>query len=88
MGRKNFDKRFREEFGTSPAHWVQQETAKRLRLFLMEPGITISDAMDKFHFNSPSHFNRFCRRYFNESPGVMLKKAQATAKNSKKSKKN
>jgi AraC-like DNA-binding protein len=76
MGRKNFDKRFREEFGTSPAKWIQQETAKRLRLYLAEPEITISDAMDKFHFNSPSHFNRFCRRYFNKSPGVMIKDAQ------------
>ncbi|MDR0743370.1 MAG: helix-turn-helix transcriptional regulator [Tannerella sp.] len=87
MGRKNFDKRFREEFGTSPARWMQQETAKRLRLFLMKPGVTISDTMDKFHFNSPSHFNRFCRRYFNESPGVMIKEAQAMAKKSGKSKK-
>jgi AraC-like DNA-binding protein len=52
----------------------------------MEPEVTISDAMDKFHFNSPSHFNRFCRRYFGESPGVILKEAQATAKKTKRSK--
>jgi AraC-like DNA-binding protein len=84
MGRKNFDKRFREEFGISPARWIQQETAKRLRLFLMEPGVMISDAMDKFHFNSPSHFNRFCRRYFNESPGEIIKKARAMVKENKK----
>lgn len=75
MGRKNFDKRFREEFGTSPAKWLQQEKAKRLRRFLMEPGVTISDAMDKFHFNSPSHFNRFCHQYFNSSPGAIIKNA-------------
>lgn len=76
MGRKNFDKRFREEFGTSPAKWMQQETAKRLRLYLAEPDVTISDAMDKFHFNSPSHFNRFCRRYFNQSPGVLIREVR------------
>jgi AraC-like DNA-binding protein len=91
MGRKNFDKRFREEFGTSPARWIQQETAKRLRLFLMEPGVTISDTIDKFHFNSSSHFNHFCRQYFNATPGVILKEAQAQAmvlaKKSRKSKK-
>lgn len=88
MGRKNFDKRFREEFGTSPAKWIQQETAKRLRLYFAEPGITISDAMDKFHFNSPSHFNRFCRQYFNESPGMMIKEAQTLlVKKNKRSKK-
>ncbi|MDR2917719.1 MAG: helix-turn-helix transcriptional regulator [Tannerella sp.] len=75
MGRKNFDKRFREEFGLSPAKWMQQEKAKRLRLFLMEPGVTISDAMYKFQFNSPSHFNRFCHQYFKTSPGIMIRES-------------
>ena len=74
MGRKNFDKHFREEFGTSPAKWMQEEKAKRLRIFFAEPGITISDVMDKFNFNSPGHFNRFCHQYFNESPGMIIKK--------------
>ena len=74
MGRKTFDKRFREEFGTSPAKWMQEEKAKRLHIFLAEPGITISDAMDKFHFNSQAHFNRFCHQYFNASPGALIKR--------------
>jgi AraC-like DNA-binding protein len=43
----------------------------------MEPGVTIMDAMDKFHFNSPSHFNRFCRQYFDKTPGTMIKEAKA-----------
>ena len=76
MGRKNFDKHFREEFGLSPAKWMQQEKSKHLRLFLTEEGVTISDAMDKFHFNSPSHFNRFCHQYFKASPGLIIKKAE------------
>jgi AraC-like DNA-binding protein len=75
MGRKNFDKRFRKEFGTSPAKWMQEEKAKRLRMFLAMPNVTISDAMDRFYFNSPSHFNRFCRQYFNQSPGAMIREA-------------
>lgn len=75
MGRKNFDKHFREEFGTSPAKWMQQEKAKRLFMFFSEPGATISDAMDMFHFNSPSHFNRFCHQYYQKSPGMMIKEA-------------
>ncbi len=83
MGRKNFDKRFREEFGVSPAKWMQQEKAKHLRMFLMEPGITISDAMDKFHFNSPSHFNRFCHQYFKKSPGTIMKESVNLKKNQK-----
>ena len=80
MGRKSFDKHFREEFGISPAKWMQVEKAKHLRLFLTEPGITISDAMDKFYFNSPSHFNRFCHKYFKMSPGVIIKDAEKVRK--------
>ena len=80
MGRKNFDKRFRIEFGTSPAKWMQQEMAHRLRLFLETPGITISDAMDKFHFNSPSHFNRFCHQYLKSSPGTIIKESRVWEK--------
>lgn len=80
MGRKNFDRRFRQEFGTSPAKWMQEEKAKRLRMFLAEPGVTISDAMDRFHFNSPSHFNRFCHQYFGKSPGTLIKEAKLVKK--------
>ena len=84
MGRKNFDKCFREEFGVSPAKWMQQEKAKHLRLFLTEPGVTISEAMDKFHFNSPSHFNRFCHKYFKTTPGTVIKDAEGDSKRKKK----
>ena len=73
MGRKNFDKHFRDEFGLSPAKWLLQEKSKHLRQFLKEPGVTISDAMDKYGFNSPSHFNRFCHKYFKTSPGLLMK---------------
>ena len=84
MGRKKFDKYFREEFGISPAKWMQQEKSKHLRLYLTEPGVTISDAMDKFHFNSPSHFNRFCHKYFKTSPGLVIKEAEGDSKVKKK----
>ena len=84
MGRKNFDKCFREEFGISPAKWMQQEKSKHLRLFLTEPDITISEAMDKFHFNSPSHFNRFCHKYFKTTPGMVIKEAEGDNKKEKK----
>ena len=86
MGRKNFDKCFREEFGISPAKWMQLEKSKHLRMFLTEPGITISEAMDKFHFNSPSHFNRFCRKFFNTSPGMIIKEVVDDSKKRKKKK--
>jgi len=80
LGRKNFDKRFLDEFGISPAKWLQQEKAKRLRVFLTEPDVTISDAMDRFNFNSPSHFNRFCHQYFETSPGAIIREKKKRTK--------
>jgi AraC-like DNA-binding protein len=73
MGRKNFDRRFREEFAISPAQWLQLRKAKRVKLFLMEPDITIADAIEKFQFNSPGHFNRFIRKHFGKTPGKLIK---------------
>lgn len=76
MGRKNFDKRFNEEFGTSPARWIQQEIAKKVKIFLSTSDVTIADAIEKFHFSSPAHFNRFCRRYFGKTPGELMREAK------------
>jgi len=73
MGRKNFDKQFRKEFGMSPAKWMLQEKAKRVYMFLREPDVTITDAMDRFYFNSSAHFNRFCLRYYKTTPGAIIK---------------
>ena len=83
LGRKNFDKQFSYEFGISPAKWMQQEKAKRIRMFLTEPDVTIPDVMDKFHFNSSSHFNRFCHHYFKASPGAIIKEAKISKKGKK-----
>jgi len=76
MGRKNFEKQFQKEFGVSPAKWMLKEKANRLYAFLNEPEVTIADAMDEFYFNSSSHFNRFCRHFFNKTPGVIIKEAR------------
>jgi len=76
MGRKNFDRQFRKEFDISPAKWLLQEKSKRLYMYLMEPEVTISDAIDMFNFNSSAHFNRFCQQYFKTTPGAIIKEAR------------
>jgi len=81
MGRKNFDKQFRKEFSISPAKWMLQEKAKRLYMVLNDPEITITDAMDRFNFNSATHFNRFCVQYFSKTPGAIIKEARQRKKN-------
>jgi len=84
MGKKNFEKQFRKEFGSSPAKWMLEEKAKRLYIFLQGPDITIADAMDQFYFNSSAHFNRFCIRYFKTTPGMIIKEARQQKEKKKK----
>lgn len=80
MGQKNFERLFRKEFGLSPAKWLQQEKANRLFRFLHKPEVTIADAMDEFYFNSSSHFNRFCLKFFKKTPGAIIKDARQKAR--------
>jgi AraC-like DNA-binding protein len=75
MGRKTFDKRFRDEFGTSPAKWMKDEKAKHLRIRLSEPGVTIADVIDEFQFSSANQLNRFCLQHYSMTPGKMIKEA-------------
>lgn len=74
MGRTNFDLRFKKEFGIPPLQWMLKEKAKRVRFSMADPGVTLSDIMQKYNFNSPTHLNRFCKQQFGCSPSELMKK--------------
>ncbi|MDR0430127.1 MAG: helix-turn-helix transcriptional regulator [Tannerellaceae bacterium] len=74
MGRTNFDIRFKKEFGMTPLQWMLKEKAKRVRFSMADPGVTLSDIMQKYNFNSPTHLNRFCKQQFGCSPSELMKK--------------
>ena len=83
MGRKNFERKFRAEFGASPAKWMNDDKAKHLYMFLTEPDVSIADAMEHFHFNSATHFNRFCLQHFQKTPGAIIREARVRKKGKK-----
>ncbi|MDR0750011.1 MAG: helix-turn-helix transcriptional regulator [Tannerellaceae bacterium] len=74
MGRSNFDIQFKKEFGMPPLRWMLKEKAKRIRFSIAESDITLSDIMQKYDFNSPTHLNRFCKQQFGCSPTELMKK--------------
>ncbi|MDR1160744.1 MAG: AraC family transcriptional regulator [Tannerellaceae bacterium] len=74
MGRTNFDVKFKKEFGMPPLQWMLKEKAKRVRFSMAESDITLSDIMQKYNFNSPTHLNRFCKQQFGCSPTELMKK--------------
>ncbi|MDR1200642.1 MAG: AraC family transcriptional regulator [Tannerellaceae bacterium] len=73
MGRTAFDYTFRNVFGTSARQWMLTQIAKQVQYKAMEPEITIKDLIKEFKFDSASHFNRFCRKQFDCTPGELIK---------------
>jgi AraC-like DNA-binding protein len=74
MGRASFDIKFKKEFGITPLQWILKEKAKHVYFSLSEPENTLSDIINKYNFNSPTHLNRFCRQQFGCSPSELRKK--------------
>lgn len=75
MGRTAFDSRFREEFGMSARQWMLKQIADQVGFRAMDPSVSIKDIMLEFKFNSPTHFNWFCRQQYGCTPGELLRKS-------------
>jgi AraC-like DNA-binding protein len=74
MGRGNFDIKFKKEFGMTPLQWILKEKAKHVYFSLSEPENTLNDIMNKHHFSSFTHLNRFCKQQFGCSPSELRKR--------------
>ena len=74
MSRSTFLRRFKTEFGESAHHWMQKQICQRIVLELTDPRVTIKDIMNKFGFDTPSNFSRFCRNSFQCTPSELIRK--------------
>ena len=72
MGRSSFDIKFKKEFGMPPGQWLLKQKAKHIKIHMSMPGITISDLLIKFDFNSATHFTRFCKQHFDTTPSKLM----------------
>lgn len=68
-----FEKRFKKIFGVSAYKWLQNERAKAIYHEITCTTKTIVTIGYEFGFSSPSHFNDYCRRMFNDTPGNLRK---------------
>jgi AraC-like DNA-binding protein len=73
MGRTAFDYTFRNVFGASARQWMLTQIARQVQYKALKPEITIKDLIKEFKFDSASHFNRFCRKQFDCTPGELIK---------------
>ena len=69
-----FEKKFKKIFGVPANKWLQQERAKRIYHEINCSTKTILEIGYKFGFLSPSHFNDYCKRVFDQTPGKLRKK--------------
>lgn len=67
-GIKTFRNLFKECFGQTPGKWMQEQTALRIKIKLMDPRISLKQIMFECKFESSSHFYHYCRKQFGATP--------------------
>jgi AraC-like DNA-binding protein len=73
MTSQAFSNRFKKVFGMPPHQWMQREKARRIYLDICRNDMPLKEIALKYEFPLPSHFFRFCKQTFGESPGSIRK---------------
>jgi len=69
-----FEKKFKRVFNTSPYQWMQEQRSKKVYYEVAYGHKTFTRLSTELGFSSPAHFNDFCKKYFNQTPGELRKK--------------
>lgn len=65
---KAFSKLFKKEFGQSVYRWLQERKAEQIEELITQSDISLKNIMYEFEFTSASHLNKFCKKYFGDTP--------------------
>jgi AraC-like DNA-binding protein len=66
-----FKKRFVKVFGVSPYHWIIKEKAKKIYYEINCTQKSFKEISIEFNFSSSAHFDKFCKKEFGMSPGLI-----------------
>jgi AraC-like DNA-binding protein len=69
-----FEKKFKRVFGTTANKWLQMKRAQSIYHDINCSTKTFSELAYEYNFSSPAHFNTFCRKQFNITPGNLRKR--------------
>lgn len=69
-----FEKRFKKNFGVSPAKWIRDRKSKYIYKDVCRGVLNFKEIADKYNFASTSTFNDFYKLTFGETPGITRKK--------------
>lgn len=65
---KTFSKLFKEEFNQTVYQWLQDRKAEQIKELILQSDIPFKTIMFDFDFTSASHLNKFCKKYFGDTP--------------------
>ncbi|MDL2239616.1 AraC family transcriptional regulator [Bacteroidales bacterium OttesenSCG-928-L14] len=71
-----FEKKFKKVFNTSANKWLQNKMAQSIYHDINCSTKTFSELAYEYHFSSPAHFNTFCKKQFNITPGGLRRRNQ------------
>lgn len=74
------ESRFRElfsaEFGQAPYQWMQKQMSNHIKGRLTQTSIPIKEIADEFRFSSPSHFCKYCKSQYGDTPARIRQKSE------------
>lgn len=75
MNLSTFNRKFKAHFNESPYQWLIKQKSKHIYYALTATHKTISAIAKEFHFADASHFNRYCKAMFGNSPSKIRAEA-------------
>jgi AraC-like DNA-binding protein len=70
MSESNFHRVFKEETGSSPVEFINNERIRRAAALLRQPGVKIKEVIHMCGFDSRSYFNRVFKQRYEMTPGA------------------
>lgn len=66
-----FKRRFFDNFGESVYSWMQMQKSKHIIHLFKNEKVVFSEIISTYGFSSPSHFTRFCKKYYGVTPSEL-----------------
>lgn len=77
MNLSTFNRKFKTYFKESPYQWLIKQRSKHIYYNLTSTDLSFANIAKEFHFTDASHFNRYCKSIFGESPSKIRENALA-----------
>lgn len=73
MSRSTFDRKFKENFNTTPHKWIDEQVRQAIISKASEPNVTVKDIMCELEIYNQSQFTNLCKRLCNVTPSKLIK---------------